>query len=360
MAYEIDFLAVGDGERSGDAIALRFGNLQQGEQTVVVIDGGTKESGAALVNHIKTYYKTETVDAAICTHSDSDHASGLTEVLESLKVGKLFMHLPWKHAADIDDLFKDPRVTATSLMRNFKKSLDNAHELATLAEENGIPIIEPFSDTIKADERWALLSPSTTFYEELLTAFRCVPEAAAETPFLQKAVVAVKEAIKWIAENWNIETLSEPEVDATSAENNSSVVLLFKDGDSKFLFTSDAGAPALTEAVERAKKLGIDLSTVNGIQVPHHGSKRNVGPAILNVLLGPRKQSESYSKTAIVSAAKAGEPKHPSKKVVNAFMRRGARVYATQGRPLWHHSNDAPARQWGAAVALSFSTQVDE
>jgi hypothetical protein len=27
MAYEIDFLAVGDGERSGDAIAMRFGNV---------------------------------------------------------------------------------------------------------------------------------------------------------------------------------------------------------------------------------------------------------------------------------------------------------------------------------------------
>jgi hypothetical protein len=26
MAYEIDFLPVGDGERGGDAIALRFGN----------------------------------------------------------------------------------------------------------------------------------------------------------------------------------------------------------------------------------------------------------------------------------------------------------------------------------------------
>ena len=27
IGYEIDFLAVGDGEKSGDAIALRFGNL---------------------------------------------------------------------------------------------------------------------------------------------------------------------------------------------------------------------------------------------------------------------------------------------------------------------------------------------
>jgi beta-lactamase superfamily II metal-dependent hydrolase len=360
MAYDIDFLPVGDGEKSGDAIALRFGNLQQGEQTVVVIDGGTKESGEALVNHVKNYYGTETVAAVICTHSDADHASGLSVVLESLKVQKLLMHLPWEHAKGIDDVFKDPRVTASSLMRNFKKSLDNAHELAKLAEKYGIPIAEPFSDTITADERWAVLTPSVSFYEELLKAFRCAPELAEDTTFLQKAVVAVKEAIKWIAEDWNIETLSEPEVNVTSAENNSSVVLLFKDGDSKFLFTSDAGVPALAEAVKCASRLGIDLKTVNGIQVPHHGSKRNVGPAILNVILGPKRQAETYSKTAIVSAAKDGGPKHPAKKVVNAFMRRGARVYSTQGKPLWHHSNDAPPRSWGAAVPLSFSAQVED
>jgi beta-lactamase superfamily II metal-dependent hydrolase len=359
MAYEIDFLPVGDGEKSGDAIAMRYGNLQGGEQTVAVIDGGTKESGEALVNHVKTYYKTETVDFAICTHSDADHASGLTEVLESLTVGHLYMHLPWEHAGEIDDLFKDPRVTANSLMRHFKKTLDNAHELAKLAEKKGISITEPFSNTVGVNERWAVLGPSTSFYEELLLAFRDVPEPE-QIPFLQKAVVAVKDVIKWIAEGWNIETLSEPEVAAASAENNSSVVLLFRDGNYKFLFTSDAGVPALAGAVTRAKELGIDLSTIDGIQVPHHGSKRNVGPAILNIILGPMMQTQSFSKMAIVSAAKLGAPKHPSKKVVNAFMRRGARVYATQGGPLRIYSNDAPARSWGAATPLPFSLQVEE
>jgi len=81
MAFEIDFLPVGDGERSGDAIAMRFGEvLKPGSQTVLVIDGETKESGKALVAHVTNYYGTGTVDAVICSHSDADHASGLTEV----------------------------------------------------------------------------------------------------------------------------------------------------------------------------------------------------------------------------------------------------------------------------------------
>ena len=42
--YEIDFRAVGEGERSGDAIVVRFGNLagNRDQQFVMVIDGGTK------------------------------------------------------------------------------------------------------------------------------------------------------------------------------------------------------------------------------------------------------------------------------------------------------------------------------
>ncbi len=42
MDYEVDFHPVGDGERSGDAICLRFGDLNAGhdQQVVMVIDGG--------------------------------------------------------------------------------------------------------------------------------------------------------------------------------------------------------------------------------------------------------------------------------------------------------------------------------
>jgi beta-lactamase superfamily II metal-dependent hydrolase len=359
--YEIDFLPVGDGERGGDAIALRFGTqLTPQQQTVVVIDGGTKDSGASLVSHIKTYYQTTVVDLAVCTHSDSDHACGLMEVLENLTVRRLAMYLPWNHAANIDDLFKDPRIDEDKLKSHFKKSLDNAHQLEKLAKKKGIEVIEPFSDATQADDTLVVLGPSKKFYEELLVSFRGAPEAAIKSAFAPKFVAAVKDAVKWVLENWGYETLAEPEVNASSAENNSSMILLFKDNNERFLFTSDAGVPALAGALEVAMRIGVDLKTVYGRQVPHHGSKHNVGPAVLNLIVGPKLNVEQYSKVAIVSAPMKGEPRHPSKKVVNAFMRRGARVYATKGTTIWHHSADVPARGWGNANALPFSSQVED
>ena len=55
IGYEVDFLPVGEGEKSGDAISFRFGNLlvDLAQQTVFVIDGGFKSSGQALVDHIR-------------------------------------------------------------------------------------------------------------------------------------------------------------------------------------------------------------------------------------------------------------------------------------------------------------------
>jgi glyoxylase-like metal-dependent hydrolase (beta-lactamase superfamily II) len=142
MGFEIDFLAVGEGARSGDAIALRWGNLYgpRTEQFVMVVDGGNKDSGAALVDRIRTDYDTSIVDLVVNTHPDADHASGLSVVLEKLTVGKLWMHQPWNRLGHIHDLVVDGRITHDSLQDRIKEALDAAHTLELIATEKGIPM----------------------------------------------------------------------------------------------------------------------------------------------------------------------------------------------------------------------------
>jgi len=103
MGYEIDFLAVGDNSQSGDAIALRYGDLHghRDGQRVVVIDGGFSDDGSRLAELICTHYKTETVDLVVSSHPDCDHAKGLKTLLGEMSVGRLWMHLPWEHTDDI-------------------------------------------------------------------------------------------------------------------------------------------------------------------------------------------------------------------------------------------------------------------
>jgi len=93
MDFEIEFLPVGDASKAGDAIVARYG--ANGQYTVTVIDGGTEDSGAKIVEHIKGVYGSNTVvDHAISTHPDTDHASGLRKILEALPVNNLWLHGP--------------------------------------------------------------------------------------------------------------------------------------------------------------------------------------------------------------------------------------------------------------------------
>jgi len=70
MGYEVDILGVGEKSNSGDAIALRYGNLHGGreEQQIAIIDSGFKDDGQRMVDHIGEHYKTGKVDLVISTH----------------------------------------------------------------------------------------------------------------------------------------------------------------------------------------------------------------------------------------------------------------------------------------------------
>lgn len=351
MGYEVDFIDVGEGEKSGDAICLRFGNLYgaRDEQFVMVIDGGTRDSGERMVEHIREHYGTDNVDLVVSTHPHNDHVSGLRTVIEELTVERLWMHRPWEHTNDSKEL---------------RESLESAVELEQLAIDRGIPIDEPFSDAQLpfGDLGITVLGPSSTYYDDLLPDFQSTPDTASATaqPGLgQRAGTALMEVVAKVAEGWGVETLTDPAEDATSAENNSSVVLSLVTDERRLLLTGDAGVPALERAADTAELLGIDLPSCTFVQVPHHGSRRNVGPTVLDRILGPKGQDAN--KSAFISAAKESD-KHPAKKVCNAFQRRGARdrVHATKGLVKRHH-HDAPARDgWSSAEPLPFYDEVED
>jgi len=348
-SLEIDFLAVGEGSRSGDAIAMRYGNLSgpRAEQTVVIIDGGTKDSGQQLIEHVQHHYATNEVDIVFSTHADIDHVSGLTVVLEGLGVKTLAMHQPWNHAPAICDLFEG-RPTTAHLKAKLQKSLSIAREVETIAKRRGIPIIEPFAGV--GNQVLKVLGPSKAYYQLLLADFQATPEPASGIAELfAKATQKVSDVISYAAESLNIETLKDDGV--TSSENNSSVILLVQLPTYKFLFTADAGISALTQAADFAAIQGWDLSALDAWQIPHHGSKRNLGPTILNRIKG---------KQGLISAAPEGAPKHPAKKVTNALIRRGTGVFATQGTGFLHRYNTPSRLGWTRNIEpIPFYNQVE-
>ena len=340
MGYEIDFLAVEAGEKSGDAITFRIFNDQY--FWVFVVDGGYTDSGDALVHHINTYYHTNIVNLAILTHPDGDHANGMLRVVERMDVKSLWMHQPWNHG-NLSRLFSNDRVTDASVTANLRRDLDAAKVIETAASRRRVPITEPFTGT-KFGDMIFVLGPALDFYQQQIAHFSCTPAPSAPPPRVGLRIAGSVPR----QENWMSETLDH--TCDTSAENNTSVILAVKFADDYWgMFTGDAGETALVSALDHMNPQ-FSTSRFKFVQIPHHGSEHNISPAVLNRWLGPPQLVDSRTRTAFVSSA-AAAPKHPSEKVMNAFRRRGAWPYATEGRAIWQYSLDAPTRATYSNIA---------
>lgn len=253
MGYEVDFLAVGEESKSGDAIALRFGNLKgsREEQTVMIIDGGYKKSGDDLVSHIKGHYGTDVVDLVVLTHPDSDHASGLHVVLEELTVKKLWMHKPWEHNEGKAVQFEDGRVTDNSISERLKEALETAYTLYQLAGEKNIPIEEPFTGVGVTDETSSIrvIGPTYDYYNKLIVEFSGMPEAKIESTkqtFLEKAKEKV---LDFIYDIRNVDLITD-EGESTTPQNHSSAIIHINVEGKRLLFTGDAGRESLQQAAD--------------------------------------------------------------------------------------------------------------
>lgn len=368
MKIEVEFLPVGDGSRAGDAIVIRYG--EPNDYKLMLVDGGIADTGEEIVAHLQKQFGADAaLEHVVLTHSDSDHASGLRTVLEEVPVANLWLHIPWLLARETVHLFKDKRWTPDGLSTAIKMEYDIVSELVDLAvDAPNCQIYYPFQGNRIGP--FVVLSPSKYAYQYLLPQFDKTPDpdqAAIEAAnmWIGKASsgllaafmeAAAKKIEKWVKETWEVERLRDGGV--TSASNESSVVLYANVNDRRFLLTGDAGINALNWAAVYATHSGYPLQKFNFVQIPHHGSRRNVGPTILNNLLGPIQPKGTESFSAFVSAPKDDES-HPRKIVLNAFMRRGGRVCITQGRSKVHWGGFPPRDGYVNAETVQFSDTVE-
>ena len=159
-------------------------------------------------------------------------------------------------------------------------------------------------------------------------------------------------------ESWGYETLRENV--KTTPDNEMSVVLHGFLDNQGVLFTGDAGIRALKIAMDYADKINMTLKyNLSFIQIPHHGSRHNVSPSILDRLIGPKVHEGRYTgELAFASVAENSD--HPLKMVVNAFIRRGVRVFKTRGCGLCKHNNIENRKGWYPCSEERFHSNVEE
>jgi beta-lactamase superfamily II metal-dependent hydrolase len=357
MNYEIDFIGIPEETGDADAICFRYYDNKLGRYRVFVYDGGTENYGEALKEHLNTYYfsgeRNPVIDAVICSHPDQDHASGLSVILENFTVKRLYMNRPWLYIDEIFEYVDDERITKQSLEQRLRKAYPYVDALEELANKKGISIETAFQGSEITDNLY-IFSPSEDFFLEKIVASQKTP-LKEDANGLAAIFSRAKKSIQAAFESWTHELLRE-DVE-TSAENEMSVVLLGDMEQEFFLLTGDVGIEGLNKTMDYTDSLDLDIKKVSFYQIPHHGGRHNISPSVLNRLIGKKLPEETEpTKKAFVSVAKNSD--HPKKMVVNAFIRRGVKVFKTNGYTV-HHFRGTPSRNWGSAVHLEFSNEVE-
>ncbi len=328
QGFEIDYLPVGNGDKSGDAIIVKFGNLHTGRREdfqVFVIDGGTLEAGQAIVNHLWEYTGSLDIDLVLATHPDNDHVSGIEAVLLGCNVQALSMHMPWLLAEQA----------------KLVKSLDRAQEIYDIAAKQGVTLYDPLITKRYFDGALTVLGPSIEYYASLFNLFD-KPKLALKAGELS-ITNTVRESMDVATETLDLAHKY------TSPTNNSSVIAYFSYAGKDALFTGDAGVEALSNAIVTARELGMDISNLHFLHVPHHGSSHNLTSALID-FFNPRH--------SFVSAA-AKAKKHPHPRVTNAFLRRNLKIFATNGKGLRNHHNAPVRANWSTAALVPFVSEFE-
>lgn len=324
--FEVEFQLVGDGDKSGDAITVRFTDPESGQFVVGIIDAGFTETGDRIVEHVGTFYGDVPVDFVLSTHPDSDHINGMGTVMRNLNVSNLLIHRPGLHGY--------PQNSGSR----------PAEELTKLAEAQGAKVIEPFTGVGGFGGALLIAGPTKEYYKQMLAEQQVTTKAAPVQKslaqrFLSEAASFAERAISKFPMEIDF-----GDADGTNARNNSSAIVSFMFGGKHVLLPGDAGVPAINQALDFLDQKQRTLTVPELIALPHHGSRHNLDLETIKRLVG-RDHTEEKQGTVIASVSK--EAKGPSPRVANAFGRRGFTVHPTKllnGTYMRHASPDAPYR----------------
>lgn len=337
--YQIDMLNVED----ADAIVLYY-LTDDGKKHLVLIDAGRYGDGEKVLRHLNAFYNDIPVELAIVTHPDDDHYGGFIYLLEQISdknedavtIERFWINDPRKHIRleDVEEGIQQK--TLESRLADIYSG--HGTDLMTLIEANNIPHQEAFARTYQklvptpfgtrtlptcassSQIGLTILGPTKEYYEEQCRSFR----------YDRVTINSCDEA----ADNEDTQDF-EPREDCLSRvledagddesdHNRSSIIVLFKAGDSKkYLFTGDASVDSF-EHMDAPHKF--ESRNVAWLKVPHHGSKHNLNTKWIKYL---------HPGEAFISTLRRGQ--YLNQCTINALKQIGCRVISTHNNQMYKY-----------------------
>jgi beta-lactamase superfamily II metal-dependent hydrolase len=318
--FEVFFTCLGN----ADSILLR--HYDQDVKTVVLIDGGNKGQAP----HVRSLLRSlgeSSIDHLVCSHHHADHAGGLVELVRDLT---LSIESAWVHGSEslTESINVSNAYAYKNLLTRLQESKNTLDALVTALNARGIPIYKPFAYSQIGP--LVVVSPTKEFYDrQLLLSHKREILESLNARYSSNERPRLPQSFRILTE----ETDEEDDATAlggeqTSPENELSTVLwLSRHGDDgvprNLLLTADAGTAALTDLQRRSMAGRDELRNLNWMQLPHHGSRRNLNESLLD-----------YYRPSRAFVSSKGSQKHPSKMLVNAVKARTGQVYSTHYPPV--------------------------
>lgn len=339
MDFVIDFVYVGD----GDGIVI-WGRNPNERDFVFFLDGGNQEYGTKIVQHYRKWikphlYENRTI-AFINSHPHADHINGLIEIVKEL--GE---EITW-------GIYNDPvKFISDELRKNIKqsalrkedadidhlyKSFQKVQELNDLCEQYNINKTEALTDVFDYKEI-KIVSPSREFYKSKVQMFTNIDFL--KSVDYTNSTLEVDEAL----ESLKPCAIVDEKNDASPENLSATVIELIDSSNNRYLLTSDAGV----ESFDEMEKNGFDTKNLTIVQLPHHGSRRNISTNWIG---------KFAPKMFIISAQ--GNKKHPRKAVLSCIKKNlpNSWIYSTHKNKgtLSYTTNKSvfPNRNWGNAETL--------
>lgn len=312
MDFLIDFIYVGD----GDAIII-WAREPNVADYVFFLDGGNAGCGQGVVDHYKKWIEPnlqqQRTIGFINSHPHEDHIDGLLEIVE--KIGETMSFAIYNDPVECitkehkDRLYRDYMKGVDPDITHLYKEFEQVEKLNGFCRKYNLKRYNAYSNINFWNGQFQILMPSEDFYVNHVQYF-------ADEELLKAKDFSVKAGPIDISQDDIKPCEIVDESDDTTPENLTSTVIQLTDSKGKkYILTADAGVASF-DYMESY----FDPTNVEMVQLPHHGSRRNVSARWIKKF-----QPASF----MVSAE--GNNKHPRRAVVNCIKRNlpNCKVYST-------------------------------
>lgn len=281
----------------GDSIVLER-RRPDGASSFAVIDSNCKAGSQPRALSLLQSLEAKSLSFAAITHPHADHYMGMRAIFQYF-------------SGNIENLYTFPIKQESDFL---KKVVEAYKEIATRTDD------KPLQGKMAELAHILLLARNAAKYWETPSGFH---NAIAAPGFDDVKIFTILPPAK-VKGSFFEDVLNgklQPEAERL---NDLSVAFLIEYGGHQIVLGGDGTYENWHYHGKRWPAAGISLSPI-AVKLPHHGSKRDSGPSVQNLIFGEGDKQQ----TEAVACISANGKSHPSAEVLDELVRRGIRPYCT-------------------------------